>query len=71
MYPNNFEVWVFKIVVLEWEQRSVRRPVCHRSPQRVILPPGEQMPSLATTSVLSRLASSSELATASVYPPSE
>jgi len=32
MFLNNFGVWVVKIGVLEWEQRYVRRPVCHCSP---------------------------------------
>jgi len=36
MFPINFGVWVVKIGVFEWEQRSVRRPVCRRSPRRVL-----------------------------------
>jgi len=36
MFPINFGVWVVKIEVLEWEQRSVRRPVCRRLPRQVL-----------------------------------
>jgi len=34
MFPFNFGVGVVKIGVLEWEQRSVHRPICRRSPRR-------------------------------------
>jgi len=37
MIPINFGAWDVKFWVLEWEQRSVHRPVCHRSPRRVII----------------------------------
>jgi len=36
MFPINFGVCVVKIGVLEWKQRYVRRPVCRRSPRRVL-----------------------------------
>jgi len=36
MFSIIFGFGVVKIGVLEWEQRSVRWPVCRHSPQRVL-----------------------------------